>query len=364
MGKIGRYTYPEIGPKEAETIVQRIRSDFGETITKEDREDLAVMIGHESADSGAFKQKLSALKKYGLLKGRGNLQTSELADRLIQNNRSTYREMLDNVELLNAAYNHFNGKPVKQPEWESYLEKYTGLKEGVEEIRGSEKLRDIYQEFVYQIPSEEETKVLDKERDFNYYIEKLGNPNTRQLAINALRSNLRSKRLPDDEPVDVILEYIRDETYPEQLSDFYDLLRVICRQNDLLPKKENQVVGLLYEKLDKYTAVEHIGKYQDSREIILDILEQLRPEGIVDKWWDLLIQTLIEGNEIPNKEMRYFATRRLSERLMVNDTEIRKEFFNRRADKAEDELWNLMAKSANDNLLEDCEYLLNRMDVL
>jgi hypothetical protein len=364
MGQIGRFTYPEIGPREAAEVLQVIRGEIGETIQQEDRERLADLLGHESADSGAFKQKLSALKKYGLLKGRGSLQTTPLANRLIHNTGDAFEEMLNNVDILNHAYKHFKGEKVQRSEWENFLEETVGLQEGVDEISGSEKLYEIYLEFVGLIQTDAE-EYLDKKREFNYYIEKLDNPNTRDPAIQALNTNLRERRLPDEEPLQVILDFVREEEYPDHLSEFYELLRIICENNRLDRKHREEIEDLLYEKLDIYTSEEYIGKRKNSQKTILNIQEELKPKNIVDEWWDLLLQKLVEGNEIPNNDMRDFVRHELSNRLMVKDTEIRREFYDTKADEAEDKLWDLMAEAeGSHNLKEDCEFLLQRLGVL
>lgn len=370
MGQLGRFRYPEIGPFEAENIIDLIISTFGDRIDKEDREDLADLLGHEDASSGAFKQKLTALKRYGLLEGRGTLGTTELAEKLRSNGPDVYMEMLRQVRILYEGYEYFDGQPVEKPEWESFLERKTNIQEGVDDIPEASKLRSIYLEFIQKLGSESiqssDKDFLDKEREFYYYVEKLDNPNTRELALDALMSKLRSKQLPDSEPLDVLLEFIRDNEYPNQLPEFYFLLLVICRNNDLDGLEEGkraEVIDLLYDRMMYYSNPDQISQNKESLDHILDTLEQIEPDDLVLKWIDLLITSLKEGAESNNDDLRRFAHNDLAERLTNRDNPITREFYEHHCDETEDEIWNIISESKSDKLRNDSEIVLRRMGV-
>lgn len=368
MGKIGEYRYPEIGPEEATSIIHTVKNNIGDTVEKNDREKLANLLGHEDAESGAFKQKLAALKQYNLLEGRGTLGTTELADRAVDGESSVYKEMLNHVHLLNRAFNYFDGEPVGRPEWESYLEQHTRIGEGVDDIPAANKIRNIYLEFVRLIPEdspgEDSEDVLDKEREFDYYVKKLDNDKTREPALDALTSKLKEKRLPDADPLDTLLEFIREAKYPDHQSDFFYLLRVICEKNDLdhLNRRE-EVVKLLYDRMEKYSEHHNVANNQRSLSYILDTLQVLHPEDLVSQWWDLYMDRLREGAELPNEDMRKFAKSQLADRLMRGRDEFTQEFYEEFADDAEDKLWTTMAEAEEERLREDCKWTLNTMGV-
>lgn len=365
MGQIGRYTYPDIGPIEAVNITRTIQNQFDGVIEQEDRGNLADVLGHESADSGAFKQKLSSLKKYDLLEGRGTLRTTESAERIGRSDSGAFLGMLESVDLLHTLYNHFDGELPEQPEWESFIESYSGVDEGVEEIQGSEKLRSVYGEFTQVLPDEEE--YLDKESKFDYYVDKLEDKNTRKAALDAIKRNLRRKNIGDPEIVDTVLEYVRREEYPGELDKLYGILLNICKYNDierLESGKEREVVNLLFTKLAEYSSEGMIEETDIYRHRILDTIEVLNPDDAVDELWDLLIQKLKKSSEINHTEMRDFAVKEIANRLMRADTQISSEFFEEKAAEAEDELWDIMAEADEEDLRRDCERLLSKMDVL
>ena len=372
MGKLGRYQHPDIGPEQSTSIVRTIDENIGDTLDKGDREELATLLGHDDADSGAFKQKLTALKRYGLLEGRGKLSTTELAGRVVGDDQGVYREMLENVPLLDTAYEQFDGEPVESLAWRSFLEEEAGIEGGADEIPGASRLRDIYLEFVRLIPdeqtSEESTELLDKERDFDYYIEKLDNPNTRKPAFDALNRNLSEKKLADAEPLKVVLKWIQEDKYPDNRAEVFRLLRTICQNNKLErlnSGKQDEVVELLYRKQDALSDPENYD-YKPLK-YILDILEIIHPDDIVETWWELLLRRLKDGDEASSWEVSDFALGELGNRLLDKrgtNNEISIEFYEDLSDDAENTVWELMAEDENETLQEDCEFLLEKMDVL
>lgn len=382
MGKLAGYPYPEIGPTEAAKIAETIKGKIGDKLEKNDREKLADILGHQSADSGAFRQKLTALKRYGLLEGRGTLHTTELADRLVEGDESVYRDMLEEVYLLNEAYKWFNGRnpgstvfttnsvwrkdKSQTKTWDVFLKEVIGTNAEV-----PSKLEGHYKEFVDLIPSgshqEEPIEYLDKEREYEYYIKKLNNPNTRGPAVDALKTKLQSKKIPDSEPLDKVLNILRGEQYPEYQDQFYQLLKIICSTNDIdrfEEDKRDEVIDFLYNRLRRYSQGENITDRGNSRELILNTLEVLSPDDLVDELWDLLINRLQQGIRQSNEEMRKFANRELANRLLSGRDDIVFEFYENKADEAEDRLWEIMSSTNDEELQEDCESLLGKMGVL
>jgi hypothetical protein len=374
MGKFGGYPYPEIGPEEATKVIEVIKEQIGDTIEQTDREKLAKALGHQSADSGAFRQKLTALKRYNLLEGRGTLQTTELADRLVNGDDSVYREMLREVHLLNEAFDYFERRPVSH----SYRKSWDDFVEDVLQESGEypSKLKEYYEEFLGLLPDEERSKArkqdgsdeyLDKEREFKYYTERLDNENTRGAAITALNRQLSSKKIPDEEPLDYILEVLREERYPESQTEFFNLLRTVCENNDLdrfEEDKRSEVIDFLYGRLQEYTDEGNYRNRENSVNEILDTLEILYPDDLIDVWWDLLTSRLIEGANESNNSLRRFAYRDLTNRLVSGRDDIVNEFFETKVDKAEDDLWETMAATDNENLRDDCQRILGKIGVL
>jgi len=374
MGKFGGYPYPEIGPEEATEIIKVIKEKIGETIEQSNREKLAKELDHQSADSGAFRQKLTALKRYNLLEGRGTLHTTELADRLINGDDSVYREMLKEIHLLNMAFDYFDGR---EPSY-NYSKSWSGFVDEQLQVSGEfpPKLKNHYKEFLELLPDEERKKVreqeksdeyLDKEREFKYYTQRLDNENTRAAAIDALDRRLSSKKIPDEEPLDYILEVLREERYPDSQTEFLDLLRTICENNDLdrfQEDKRSEVIEFLYKRLQEYTAEENYKDRKNSVDEILDTLEILYPDDLIDVWWNLLTSRLREGANESNRDLRRFAYRELINRLVSGRDDIVNEFFETKVNEAEDDLWEIMASTDNKKLQDDCQRILRNIGVL
>lgn len=378
MGKFGEYPYPEIGPKEAAHIARIIKENIGDTIEQSEREKLAELLDHQGADSGAFRQKLTALNRYGLLKGRGTLHTTELADRLVEGDETVYYDMLDQVHLLKEAYDWSDGREIPFGHSRGYSRKndpstwrdFVRARIGIDEEFPS-KLKTHYEEFLELLPEEPrddaEQNYLDKEREFKYYIDKLENENTRQPAIQALKSKISSKRIPDKDPLIKIIEILEEERFPHYQEDFFRILHLLCRNNDLDrfgEDQRDQVIDFLYEKLDQYTQEGTIEDREGSIGQILDTLEVIFPADLVDQLWTLLTERLQKASERENDNLRRFAVRDLAARLMTGRDDVVTEFYETKQQEAEDELWDMMATTPDSDLQDDCEYILGRMDVL
>jgi hypothetical protein len=178
---------------------------------------------------------------------------------------------------------------------------------------------------------------------------------------------LSSKKIPDEEPLDYILEVLREERYPESQTEFFNLLRTVCENNDLdrfEEDKRSEVIDFLYGRLQEYTDEGNYRNRENSVNEILDTLEILYPDDLIDVWWDLLTSRLIEGANESNNSLRRFAYRDLTNRLVSGRDDIVNEFFETKVDKAEDDLWETMAATDNENLRDDCQRILGKIGVL
>jgi len=77
MGKIGAYEYPDISLRECEKIAKIIEDKLDREIKVEA---LATLLGHKDHRSGAYRQKLASLKRWGLSDGK---KLTDLADKLL-----------------------------------------------------------------------------------------------------------------------------------------------------------------------------------------------------------------------------------------------------------------------------------------
>lgn len=384
MGKIGPHEYPDIDPEEALSITKTILDHFGDKIEQEEREKLAGILGHEGADSGAFRNKLTALKRYGLFDGRGTLEATELADLAMDEESDLYRPMLQNIDIINDAYTFFDGQPVPMSDWIDYLENIesgTGL-----DRTEATKLRRIYLKFVERVPIREPSKTpketLDIEREFEYYIDKLENPNTRDAALNALKSRLSSKRLPGPGPLDKVIQLIKNEKYPDSQTDLFYLLKLISENNVLeqwnvdvgdtllepsgndINNKYQEVVEILNRKLWYYSDPNKVEINRELLNTILKIQEVLRPEDLVENWWKLLTTRIMNRAEHSGYHFKKFISDDLSARLLTGNDSISNEFYEDYSEQAEDQLWQLMSEAEDEDIINECERILEMMGVI
>lgn len=109
MGTISGYEYPDHTVDEAVDIVEII-ADEGIT----DKELLADRLGHENAESGAFRNKLTSLRRYGLIPKRGEITLTQLAERIVVPEPGTNEreeaigEAVENVDLLARLYDRYD----------------------------------------------------------------------------------------------------------------------------------------------------------------------------------------------------------------------------------------------------------------
>lgn len=105
MGSIDSYKYPEHDIEQAVEITEVIRY---KGISKPDL--LAEQLGHSSAEGGAFRNKLTSLRRYGLISGRGDIELTPLAKRIVspKPNSNEREEAIANavlnVDLLKELY--------------------------------------------------------------------------------------------------------------------------------------------------------------------------------------------------------------------------------------------------------------------
>lgn len=128
MAKIGSYKYPNrLDPEEAIKITEKLVNTFNGSPSSKDS--FAQSIGHKSSNSGAFMQKVSDLRKYGIIKKRG-LEATKLAEKIIHPKNDAEKkkaqfEMMKNIPLFNKLYKRLDGQEPEGDLW-VHLNEITG----------------------------------------------------------------------------------------------------------------------------------------------------------------------------------------------------------------------------------------------
>ena len=117
MAKIKDFEYPYLTFTDAIRMIRSFQEKLKGQASNVDA--LATAMGHKSGTSGPFRSKTADLGKYGLLEGRGEFKTTDLAKRILfYHNREEYqnaiKEVLNNIELFKKIY-EAKGKEVNNP---------------------------------------------------------------------------------------------------------------------------------------------------------------------------------------------------------------------------------------------------------
>jgi len=159
--RIGRYSVPAI--RLYPTLIDAIRRLYNRFREGEvsDLNEVAITLNHTSAKSGAFLLKLTALRAYGLIDGRGKIRISELGSSLAYpKDRSEEEKALEkavtNIPLWKELYLRFGVNLPKQGFAEE-LAKITGAT--LEEAKAKEEwVRRAYLDDLLPLTSRPSTK--------------------------------------------------------------------------------------------------------------------------------------------------------------------------------------------------------------
>lgn len=90
-------------------------------ISKQDL--LAAKLGHENPDSGAFRNKITSLRRYGLISGRGGVNLTSTAARIANpapssnERQEAMGKAVNNVEIFSQLFDRLNGEPPDDDFW-------------------------------------------------------------------------------------------------------------------------------------------------------------------------------------------------------------------------------------------------------
>jgi hypothetical protein len=154
--RIGRYSVPPI--RLYPTLIDAIRRLYSRFQDNEvsDLNEVATALGHTSAKSGAFLLKLTALRAYGLIDGRGKIHVSELGASLAypkdrSEEEKTLERAVTNIPLWKELYLRF-GTTLPKQGFAEELAKITGAT--LEEAKAKEEwIRRAYQDDLLPLAS-------------------------------------------------------------------------------------------------------------------------------------------------------------------------------------------------------------------
>jgi len=171
MGKIGKYDYPDVSLVEAIKDARKIYDRFKEESV--DAKLISETIGYKG---GTFSQRLSALRKFGLVTSRGKVGMTDLGKIITypankDEEIEAIKQAIGNVELFRILYEKFGIDLPKEKFWVN-LASITGA-EAPDAKAKAEIIRKIYEESVTPLALRAETveekipsKLAEVETDF------------------------------------------------------------------------------------------------------------------------------------------------------------------------------------------------------
>lgn len=133
MGKIGTFDYPDYKISDAIEVARVIEERFNGRV--ENQATLAEVLGHTNERSGGYVAKITALRRYGLVTGRGELSTTQVAKSIIfpkspEERTSAIAQAMENVELFKRVFERLAGSTPTDDFWVDLVE-ITGEERGI-----------------------------------------------------------------------------------------------------------------------------------------------------------------------------------------------------------------------------------------
>lgn len=167
MGKIGNLDYPDFKIRDAMEIARLIEERFNGRV--ENQATLAQVLGHKTDKSGGYIAKVTALRRYGLVTGRGEITTTQLAKSIVypkspEEQMNAIVQAIENVELFKRIFERLGETMPSDDFWVDLVE-ITGAERG-EAQKDAIRIRNLYMDgYEYMVSSkkaERKPKVVEE----------------------------------------------------------------------------------------------------------------------------------------------------------------------------------------------------------
>ena len=160
MGKIGNFDYPDWKISECIEIAKIIEERFNGRV--ENQNSLGEVLGHKTIKSGGYISKITALRRYGLVAGRGELTTTELAKAIVYPKNLDEQTLaivnaIENVELFRRIFERLGEKTPTEDFWVDLVE-ITGEERGIAQ-KDAIRLRNLYMDGYRYLVSAKKAKM-------------------------------------------------------------------------------------------------------------------------------------------------------------------------------------------------------------
>lgn len=163
MGTIGNFDYPDWKIRDCIEIARIIIDRFSGRV--ENQTSLAEVLGHKTVKSGGYISKITALRRYGLVAGRGELTTTELAKTIIYPKNSEEQtkavaQAIENIELFKRIFERLGEKMPTDDFWVDLVE-ITGEERGIAQ-KDAIKIRNLYMDGYEYLVSAKKSEIGEK----------------------------------------------------------------------------------------------------------------------------------------------------------------------------------------------------------
>lgn len=163
MGKIGNFEYPEHKITDSIQVAEIIENQFKGKV--ENQAALCATLGHSNVRSGGYIAKITALRRYGLVSGRGELVTTQLAKQILhpmseEEKTEAIAEATENVELFKRIFERLRETMPTDSFWVDLVE-ITGEDRSVAQ-KDAIKLRNLYMDGYRYLVSARKAEIIPK----------------------------------------------------------------------------------------------------------------------------------------------------------------------------------------------------------
>lgn len=163
--RVGNYTIPDLRlfPSLVEATKKMYETYANQEVS--DMKTLAILLGHKSEKSGAFLAKMTFLRAYGLIEGRGAVKVSEVGKRITfgtdEEKADATKKAILSIPLWSDLYAKFSATLPTENFW-AQLRQIATI-EAPEAQRVAEEVRKAYLEDIHYLPRTEGKKLEPKD---------------------------------------------------------------------------------------------------------------------------------------------------------------------------------------------------------
>jgi hypothetical protein len=205
MGTIGNFEYPEYKITDSIQVAQIVEEQFKGKV--ENQAALAAALGHKTLKSGGYIGKITALRRYGLVSGRGELITTQLAKQILhpmseEEKTEAIAEAMENVELFKKIFERLGETIPTDSFWVDLVE-ITGEDRSVAQ-KDAIKLRNLYMDGYRFLASARKAEIKPKAIEAKAEPAKAEMPTTPTDALFELRTkDYGTLIVKDEESIEV-----------------------------------------------------------------------------------------------------------------------------------------------------------------